>query len=176
MLNASLEMATSVIRRARRSSPLSPRAVRGLADQMLESLDLAEAELSVLLTDDPGIRVLNRQHRDKDKPTDVLSFPLDETEGVEGVRLLGDVVISIDTAGRQARSRKRDLLVEVRFLLAHGILHLLGYDHGTPREKKRMDAACRKLVRAAALPALMAKPPKRKARARRRPSKKVPRV
>ena len=166
-------MATSVIRRAPRSSPLSPRSVRLLADRMLASLDLSEAELSVLLTDDAGIRVLNREHRGKDKPTDVLSFPLDEMAGVEGVRLLGDVVVSIDTAERQAHSRKRELLVEVRFLLAHGILHLLGYDHGTARQKKRMDAACRGLVRAAPLPAVMAKRPVRKVKARPRPSKKV---
>ena len=167
-------MTTSVIRRAPRSSPLSPRAVRILADKMLEALDLSAAELSVLLTDDAGIQALNRTHRGKDKPTDVLSFPLDEEAGSEAVRLLGDVVVSIDTAERQARSRKRELLAEIRFLLAHGILHLIGYDHATRPQKKRMDAACQRLVRAAALPAVIKKRRPRRATARDRPSKKLP--
>ena len=75
---------------------------------------------------DQTIRELNRQYRNKDKPTDVLSFPLaDEVCPT----LLGDVVISIDTARRQARQRKRAFADELRALLIHGILHLLGYDH-----------------------------------------------
>ena len=120
---------------------------------MLAELELSAAELSVLLTNDREIHALNLQHRDKDKPTDVLSFPLDEGEGadgaVSGTRILGDVVISLDTAARQARGRKRELLPEVRFLLAHGLAHLLGYDHGNPAEKRVMDAMTRRLVRAA---------------------------
>lgn len=121
---------------------------------MLVELELAHAELSVLLTNDAQIHALNLQHRAKDKPTDVLSFPLDEGGGadgaVSGTRVLGDVVISLDTAARQARGRKRELLPEVRFLLAHGLLHLLGYDHGDPAEKRVMDAMTRRLVRAVA--------------------------
>ncbi len=75
---------------------------------------------------DQTIHELNRQYRNKDKPTDVLSFPLaDEVCPT----LLGDVVISIDTARRQARQRKRAFADELRALLIHGILHLLGYDH-----------------------------------------------
>jgi len=119
---------------------------------MLVELELAHAELSVLLTNDAQIHALNLEHRQKDKPTDVLSFPLDEGGGadgfVSGTRILGDVVISLDTAARQARGRKRELLPEVRFLLAHGVLHLLGYDHGNPAEKRVMDAMTRRLVRA----------------------------
>ncbi len=119
---------------------------------MLAELELEAAELSVLLTDDRTIHALNLQHRDKDKPTDVLSFPLDEGGGadgaVSGTRVLGDVVISLDTAARQARGRKRELLPEVRFLLAHGLLHLLGYDHADPAEKREMTAMTRRLVRA----------------------------
>jgi probable rRNA maturation factor len=118
---------------------------------MLLALDLADSELSVLLTDDATIHELNRAHRDKDRPTDVLSFPLDEAPDASGVRLLGDVVISLDTAARQARGRKRELVAEVRFLLAHGIPHLIGHDHGSPREKRVMDAMTRKLVQSAPL-------------------------
>lgn len=119
---------------------------------MLAELQLAHAELSVLLTNDAQIHALNLEHREKDKPTDVLSFPLDEGGGadgfVSGTRVLGDVVISLDTAARQARGRRRELLPEVRFLLAHGLLHLLGYDHGNPAEKRVMDTMTRRLVRA----------------------------
>lgn len=142
-------MPTVVSRRAPRAPKLSSLAVRKLGDAMLEALDLSDAELSVLLTDDQRIQELNRSHRGKDKPTDVLAFPLDETEAATGggPRLLGDVVISLDTAARQARGRRRPLQDEVRFLLAHGLLHLLGYDHDTPRKKKHMSARTVALVR-----------------------------
>ena len=136
---------------------------------MLLELELAHAELSVLLTNDVEIHALNLQHREKDKPTDVLSFPLDEGGGadgtVSGTRVLGDVVISLDTAARQARGRKRELLPEVRFLLAHGLLHLLGYDHGDPAEKREMDAMTRRLVRA--VEKFFAKPRKSPAESRK---------
>jgi probable rRNA maturation factor len=118
---------------------------------MLTELGLADAELSVLLTNDATIHQLNREHRDKDRPTDVLAFPLDTELLGPGPRVLGDIVISLDTAERQARSRKRELLPEVRFLLAHGLLHLIGYDHDTKPHKREMDAMARRLVRAASL-------------------------
>jgi probable rRNA maturation factor len=131
---------------------------------MLSALRLGDAELSVLVVDDATIRVLNRKHRDKDSPTDVLAFPVDE-KPVRGVpRVLGDVVISLETALRQARSRRRGLLAEVRFLLAHGLLHLVGYDHATRIQKRRMDAAARRLVRAAGVPTRSVRPPKRGSR------------
>jgi probable rRNA maturation factor len=79
---------------------------------------------------DPEIHILNRQYRQKDKPTDVLSFPLaDELQP----SLLGDVVISVETATRQARRRHHLLREELQVLLIHGILHLLGYDHEVSR-------------------------------------------
>ena len=115
---------------------------------MLAELGLPSAELSVLLTDDVQIQRLNAAHRDKDRPTDVLAFELDASEP-DADGLLGDVVISLDTAARQAKSRQRPLLAEVRFLLAHGLLHLCGYDHGTRPEKREMDRLTRRLVRAA---------------------------
>ena len=88
------------------------------------------AELSLALVTDPEIRDLNRQYREKDKATDVLSFPLaDELQPF----LLGDVVISAETAARQAQRRGHPLWVEIQTLLIHGILHLLGYDHEVSR-------------------------------------------
>jgi probable rRNA maturation factor len=171
-------MPTFVLRRAPGSPALLPSRVRREADAMLVELELAHAELSVLLTNDAEIHALNLQHREKDKPTDVLSFPLDEGGGadgtVSGTRVLGDVVISLDTAARQARGRKRELLPEVRFLLAHGLLHLLGYDHGDPSEKREMDAMTRRLVRA--VETNFEKPRKSAAESRKRPSKSSPTV
>lgn len=78
------------------------------------------------------IHALNRQYRGKDKPTDVLSFPLaDEIQP----SVLGDVVISVETAARQAQRRRHSLREELQILLIHGILHLLGYDHEVSRSE-----------------------------------------
>jgi rRNA maturation RNase YbeY len=81
---------------------------------------------------DLTIHSLNRRYRGKDKPTDVLSFPLTDELYPE---LLGDVVISVDTATRQARRRGHSLREELQILLIHGILHLLGYDHEVSRSE-----------------------------------------
>jgi probable rRNA maturation factor len=92
----------------------------------LRHLGQTQAELSLALVTDPEIHTLNRQYRGKDKPTDVLSFLLaDELQPF----LLGDVVISVETAARQAQQRGHSLREELQTLLIHGILHLLGYDH-----------------------------------------------
>jgi rRNA maturation RNase YbeY len=92
---------------------------------------------------------LNRQYRGKDRPTDVLAFALREGEsGPAHTSVLGDVVISLETAARQARSRRRPLAAEVRVLLVHGILHVLGYDHERgPAEARRMRALEHRLLR-----------------------------
>lgn len=93
-------------------------------------MELKNPEISILLLDDPQIRDLNRKYRKKDKPTDVLSFPmLDESSGNVQPQLLGDIVISVETAEKQARNRKYSLYKELCILLIHGMLHLLGYDH-----------------------------------------------
>ncbi len=142
-------------RRAPGSPEISRQAVLRMANSMLSYLDLERSELSILLANDQLIRRINREHRDKDRTTDVLSFPQNEFTrplvvegGGGGLGLLGDVIISLDTAQRQAASRKRPLLEEVRFLLAHGLLHLLGYDHDTAEKKKEMSRETRRLVRA----------------------------
>jgi len=137
-----------VNREAARSHALDARVLRRRAERMLAALGRAKAELSVVLTDDRRIETLNRTHRRKAKPTDVLAFPMDpDGAGPSGkIQLFGDVVISLDTAARQARARKRPLLDEVTHLLAHGILHLAGYDHRTDTEERRMNEATRILV------------------------------
>jgi rRNA maturation RNase YbeY len=115
---------------------------------LLHALD-ADGELSVALVGDATIRDLNARYRHIDKATDVLAFAQREGEDAAlGAALLGDVVISLDTAARQASDKGWPLYDEVRVLLAHGILHLLGYDHErSPREARRMFAAQRRLVR-----------------------------
>ena len=124
-----------------KGSPLRPAELRRRAERMLEALGRADAELSILLCDDATIHALNRDYRGKDRPTDVLAFSMGEGEGGElHPELLGDVVISVDTARRQARARRRSIAAEVTFLLAHGLLHLLGFDHRTRDEERRMNA------------------------------------
>jgi probable rRNA maturation factor len=100
------------------------------AERLLTELGLADRELSVLLTDDTHMRALNRDHRGKDRPTDVLSFSQLEGEG-GGLHpeLLGDVVISLSSARRQARARGATLRQELLALLVHGVLHLAGFEH-----------------------------------------------
>lgn len=102
---------------------------------------MERAELSVLLCDDATIHALNRDYRHKDRPTDVLAFAMREGEGgALHPDILGDVVISVDTARRQAKERGVTIVAEATFLLAHGLLHLLGYDHQTEAENRVMMA------------------------------------
>ncbi len=100
------------------------------------------SELSIVLTRDGEIRRLNRQYRKKDKTTDVLSFPLLEGGGPKvknaGSLALGDVVISVPRAERQGKEKGWTLRKELAMLLIHGILHLLGYDHVSLTQEKKM--------------------------------------
>lgn len=98
--------------------------------------EVGPGELSVLVVSDRAIRSLNRTWRGKDQPTDVLSFEQDRSRG-----LLGDVVISLDTARRQAKEGPRPLSDELARLLAHGLLHLLGHDHEAAGDAKKMAKA-----------------------------------
>ena len=121
--------------------------VRAAAEAMLRALKLPRAELSVLLCDDATIHALNRDYRKKDKATDVLAFALREGEwGHLAGDALGDVIISLDTATRQARERGAASRDEVRMLLAHGLLHLLGWDHQTDADDRRMRAETDRMV------------------------------
>ncbi|OQB49154.1 MAG: Endoribonuclease YbeY [Firmicutes bacterium ADurb.Bin153] len=102
-------------------------------------------EVSVLITDDEGIRKLNLRYRGKDTSTDVLSFPMceddEEDEDPEILNLLGDIVISLETAGRQAEEYGHPIEREVAYLSVHGALHLLGYDHEEESDKAEMRLA-----------------------------------
>ena len=107
-----------------------------IAHRALEILGLSKVELSIALVSDAQIKRLNKLYRNKDKPTDVLSFPIGEK--VEDWLILGDIVISVDTAKRQAKELGHSLEEELKRLLVHGLVHLLGYDHelGGEEEKK----------------------------------------
>jgi len=96
------------------------------------------AALTLAIADDRALHQLNREFLGQDHPTDVLSFPEGDTDPDTGRRYLGDIVISLPTARRQARAARHALEAELQLLVAHGVLHLLGHDHARPREKARM--------------------------------------
>lgn len=134
----------------RRGLPaLDRRRLRRRAVGILRAIERPEAELSVALVGDAEIAELNERYRGVARPTDVLSFSL--LEGAHAERrgaLLGDVVVSLETAARQARRRRRSLDEEVLRLLVHGVLHLTGHDHRRANEARAMRAEERRVLRA----------------------------
>ncbi|HLI13149.1 MAG TPA: rRNA maturation RNase YbeY [Alphaproteobacteria bacterium] len=133
--------------RGRRWPRLAAR-LRRSAEQLLVALRLSHAELSVLLVSDRTMRQLNRRWRGVDRPTDVLAFAQREGAGGAPPGLLGDVVISVETARRQAARRGASVAAEAERLLVHGLLHLLGYDHErSAAEAARMRRRERALAR-----------------------------
>lgn len=102
-------------------------------------MDLPDAELSILLTGDAAVSDLNRRYLGKEGPTNVLAFPMNEALSLEGVRMLGDVVVSVDTAVKESHRSGEALEQTIFRLLIHGVLHLLGYDHEkSSNEARRM--------------------------------------
>jgi probable rRNA maturation factor len=136
-----------LVRSDHRNARSEARAVRRLARAFLVELGLAGAELSLVLTTDARIRRLNRIWRSVDRPTDVLSFPAARHPAHEGrAPSLGDIVISIDTARRRSHRDRRPLERELARYLAHGLLHLVGYDHQRPAQARRMALAEKRLL------------------------------
>jgi len=124
------------------------RALRRKAEKILRLLEQRDSELSLRLVDNGEIQELNATYRKKNQPTDVLSFS-SESFLPTGERLLGDVVISVEQAKRQAAERKLELGDELERLLIHGILHLLGYDHERSAEDARVMFALERKIRRA---------------------------
>lgn len=125
-------------------TPKLQQAVETVLTKGAQALEVGEqVEVSLVFADDEYIRELNLEYRGKDMSTDVLSFALDEGDepkvvgGPEEV-LLGDIIISLETASRQAEEFGHSLERELAYLTVHGLLHLLGYDHGSEPEKLRM--------------------------------------
>lgn len=119
-----------LVKNLHRDLKIDVRSIRKKAEAILSDLSEENSELSVLFVDDEEMHKMNREYRGMDRPTDVLSFSMGEGEGAEiNSWLLGDVIISLDTASRQAEEKGHDFIKEILILLTHGILHLLGYDH-----------------------------------------------
>jgi len=126
----------------------SGRKLKKIAQNALEIVEQDQAELCLVLVGNAEIRRLNAKFRKKDYPTDVLSFPAGD-KVLEGVQLLGDVVISVEKAKAQSKERRRTLNEEMVTLLIHGIVHLLGYDHErSPKDARIMDRLEKKIHRA----------------------------
>ena len=114
---------------------LLKRAARAALEHEFQS---SESELSIVLTDDARLQLLNRDYLGIDAPTDVLSFPAAETDPETGARYIGDILISIPRARVQAEAAGHPLETEVQLLVVHGVLHLLGHDHAETADKARM--------------------------------------
>lgn len=131
-----------------RGSRVDRTLLRRRASALLAAVRHRGSELSIALVDDVTIRELNRIWRGRDRATDVLSFSLLEGEGrAHRGSLLGDVVISVETAAAQAARRRRGLDDEILRLLVHGLLHVLGFDHERDDEARIMTAEERRLRR-----------------------------
>jgi probable rRNA maturation factor len=126
---------------------LPTRRLKRIALEILKSVGRERAELSLAIVDNREMRKLNAKFRNKDYPTDVLSFPSDAVPS-SGAQVLGDVVISAEKAKEQAQERGRTFDEETVTLLIHGILHLLGYDHErSAKEARRMARLEKKIYR-----------------------------
>jgi rRNA maturation RNase YbeY len=130
---------------------VSAQALRTLAARVLASERKSQAQMTLLFGGDEQIRDLNNRYRDFDAVTDVLSFPAQETtegfvQAPTALDYIGDVMISVPQAGRQAEEADHSLEQELRLLVAHGTLHLLGYDHATAEDREVMWAMQEELL------------------------------
>jgi probable rRNA maturation factor len=112
-----------------------------------------DCELSVTFVSNERIQEINREYRDKDRPTDVISFAMEEhgegeveLVGADMPRVLGDIIISVPKAREQAEEYGHSFMRELGFLSVHGFLHLLGYDHETEEQEKEMFSRQRKIL------------------------------
>jgi probable rRNA maturation factor len=122
---------------------LNQRKIKEIIRKILQYLKVdEETEISVLFTNDKFIRALNNKYRGIDKPTDVLSFSLQEgaikSPEVESDKLLGDIIVSVETAQRQSNNLNHSIEKELTVLLIHGLLHLTGYNHEKGKDYKIM--------------------------------------
>ncbi len=135
------------IRNRQKRIPLDLRKIRRVALKILAELALPDAELSILLVDDAQIQELNRQYLHRDQPTNVLAFPMRKGEfPILHPQLLGDLVISVETAHRQSTRFGLNPVGMVTLLMIHGILHLLGYEHEGTRKGGREMALKQKVL------------------------------
>ena len=114
--------------------------IESLLEKSIKFLNIENAMFNIIIIDDERIHSINKEYRGIDRPTDVISFALEDSDKVEGmeIRVLGDIYVSIETARRQAYEYFNTEKEELRFLIIHGLLHLLGYDHMKPEDEKEM--------------------------------------
>ena len=139
------------IRTQQKHTPLDLGKIRRAAQRILTELGFLEAELSLLLVDDIRIRKLNRKHLGRNRPTNVLAFSMREGEfSTLHPHLLGDLVISVETAKRQSNRFGLNEMEMVILLMVHGVLHLIGYEHeGTKKGAREMTLKQKELFRIA---------------------------
>lgn len=118
--------------------------IRRSLKRLLKELRCEGRDVCVLLVDDNGIREMNKHYLNLDHPTNVISFAMEEGEfGGINPQILGDIVISVETASRDASAGQLDLVEEIEFLMIHGLLHLLGYDHEKAAAEKAAEMRAR---------------------------------
>jgi len=145
------------LRNTTRKRRISQRALQRTAEALLAAAGESGSTLSLSFVGDAAMRTLNRESRGKDRATDVLSFPLLDARptgtpnGPRPERMLGDIVISVDAAARQAAVYDAKLEAELTRLMIHGLLHLLGHDHELPGERALMEREERRLARSIGL-------------------------
>lgn len=115
--------------------------IRHVVKITLHAEEFKAAEISVLLTDDEGMRALNARYRSKDKPTNVLSFPLASAKELKNKQAahLGDIALGLETLVREAKAQRKTLPDHVQHMVVHGCLHLMGYDHENSKDAKAME-------------------------------------
>jgi probable rRNA maturation factor len=116
------------------------------------TLSTSGTELAIVLTDDSAIRLLNRDWRGVDAPTNVLSFPAKNAAGKELGEHLGDIVLAFETIAREARGERKPFAHHVAHLAVHGFLHLVGYDHQGDADAAKMEQAEREILHELAIP------------------------
>jgi probable rRNA maturation factor len=128
--------------------------LRSIAESVLASENQPDAELGIVITGQEKIHELNKRYLDKDRPTDVLAFALKGTPSEmpfpapdDDVDHLGEVVISVEQAAIQAKQHRHSTSREIAILLVHGVLHLIGYDHGELDEEKVMNEKARAILK-----------------------------
>ncbi|MBN1907705.1 MAG: rRNA maturation RNase YbeY [Deltaproteobacteria bacterium] len=135
------------IKSARRIQGLKKELIARKMEKALKDLGCNDSELSILITGDEEIHKLNMGYLKRDKPTNVLSFPMNAGDQVVNTGMLGDIVISADTAKREAFEMGITLRERACELLVHGLLHLMGYDHEiSEKEEKRMQREEKRLL------------------------------
>ena len=128
------------------AEPAAEQTVRDAIAATAATLSTADNEVSILLTDDKAIRLLNREWRGIDKPTNVLSFPAATTKASVRMPLFGDIVIAYETLKRECDDEGRIFLHHLAHLTVHGFLHLIGYDHQVEAQAEEMEGLESKIM------------------------------